>query len=132
MRFLLLIALLAAVGCGGSAGPLSGTVTLDGQPIQDGSILLVPDGPSGTATGDAIQAGRYSLAGAQAPAPGRYKVEVRAGKKSGRKVQKAMGRPGELADEVVEAVAERFNSKTELRIEVRPGGGTEDIAVFSR
>lgn len=132
MRCLACLVLLPVLGCGGSAGTFSGSVTLDGVAIEEGSILFIPEGPTGQATGDAIKGGKYSLSGKQAPAPGRYKVEIRAGRKSGRQVPKAMGQPGELMDEVVEAVAERFNGKTELRVEVKAGGGTENFAVASR
>ena len=126
---------LALCGCGGGSGQadLSGEVTLDGKPLPQGSLLLVPTDPSkgGTAGGE-IKDGRFALTGKQAPGIGEYKVEIHANKPSGRKVQKAMGKPGELDDELIEAVASRFNTKSELRVEVKPGGSTTKFEVFSR
>jgi hypothetical protein len=123
-----------ACGCGsGGRGDLTGEVTLDDRPLERGSILLVPLDPStGTAAGGEVRDGAFSLTGKQAPAVGAYRVEIRAMKKSGRKVQKAMGQPGELEDEVVEAVAPRFNSATGLQVDVKAGGNTAQFAVTSR
>jgi hypothetical protein len=108
-----------------------GKVTLDGQPMEQGSILLVPtDANTGTATGGTISHGKYLLTGRQAPAPGEYKVEIRATKKSGKMVQKARGRPGELMDEMVEAVASRFNSESQLRVVAKSKRTIADFDVF--
>ena len=124
---------LGAAGCGaGRQGELSGEVTLDGAPLEHGAILLTPvDAATGAATGGEIKGGRYALTGKRAPLAGAYKVEIRANKKIGRKVQKAMGKPGELDDELVEAVAPRFNAKTELTVEAKPGA-VANFAVASK
>jgi len=115
------LGLLSGVACGCSNrghDELTGEVTLDDQPLRQGSMLLVPvDRAKGTPAGGEIQDGRFSLTGKQAPRIGAYKVEIRAMRKSGRKVQKEMGKPGELEDEIVEAVAPRFNSATRLHVE---------------
>jgi hypothetical protein len=110
-----------------------GDVTLDGQPLADGSILLVPNDPNaGNTTGGQIANGQYLLTGRQAVIAGVYKVEIRATKKSGRKVQKAMGQPGELTDEMVEAVASRFNSASVLTVVVEANPTTADFKVFGK
>ena len=134
MRIALIALTLGAVcGCGPGASSLTGGVTLDGQPLADGSLLLTPvDMNKGTAAGCEIKGGKYALSGAQAPAPGKYKAEVHANRKSGKQVQKAMGQKGEMMDELVEAVAPRFNKATELTVEVKPGANTADFAVFSK
>jgi hypothetical protein len=123
-----------ACGCGnGDRSDLTGEVTLDDRPLERGSILLVPvDSTRGTTAGGEIRDGAFSLTGKQAPAVGAYRGEIRAMKKSGRKVQKAMGQPGELEDEVVEAVAPRFNAATGLQVDVKAGGATAQFAVSSR
>lgn len=119
-------------GCGGSQAKLTGQVTLDNEPLAEGSILLIPTDGKGTAAGGAIKDGKFSLTGAQAPGVGNYKVEIRASKKSGGKVQKAMGQPGEMVDEFVEAVAPHFNSQTTLRVDVKRGGAPVKFEVFSK
>jgi hypothetical protein len=134
--WVIVLALLLGVACGCSnrnQGDLQGEVTLDDKPLKHGSILLIPvDTAKGTAAGGEITDGRFSLTAKQAPRLGAYKVDIRAPKASGQKVQKAMGKPGELEDEIVEAVAPRFNSATELRVEVKPGGTTATFAVSSK
>jgi hypothetical protein len=124
---------IGALGCGsGGQGELSGEVTFDGAPLEQGAILLTPlDTSKGAATGGEITNGRYALTGKQAPLAGAYKVEIRANKKSGRKVQKALGKPGELDDELIEAVAPRFNTNTELTVEVK-SGAVANFAVASK
>lgn len=122
-------------GCGGRSdhADLNGEVLLDGQPLPDGSVLLVPVNSSkGTTAGGAIKDGKFAINGKAAPGVGEYMVEIHASKLSGRKVQKAMGKKGELDDEMVEAVAPRFNARTELRVEVKPGGTNARFEVFSR
>jgi hypothetical protein len=76
---------LAAVGCGGSAGltPVSGKVTLDGQPLTgaSGTIMFVPAGDSGAGgmaslnSDGTYQAKTGSLPGLQ---PGEYDLSVTA------------------------------------------------------
>ena len=121
-------------GCGSNGpGELAGEVTLDGKPLEQGALLLTPvDMSKGTATGGEIKDGKYVLTGKQAPPVGTYKVEIRANKKSGKKVQKAMGKPGELDDELVEAVDAKYNTQTTLTVEVKSGGTTANFAVFSK
>jgi hypothetical protein len=132
-RAALLLGALGLCGCGGSGQiELSGDVTLDDKPIEAGAILLTPTDGKGTATGGEIKDGKYVLTGKQAPRPGTYKVAINANKKSGQKVQKAMGKPGELDDELVEAVAARFNTKTELTVEVKAGSPTANFKVSAK
>jgi hypothetical protein len=129
----LLFLILGLPGCGDSnRGDLSGEVTLDGSPVESGAILLVPlDATGGTLTGGAIDNGKFSLTGKQAPAVGLYRVEIRASRKTGRLVQKAMGAPGERAEETAEGVAARFNSASELTVEIKRGVNEKNFAVTS-
>ena len=57
--------LMAAMGCGGPSDGLpwqaiSGTVTLDGQPVAVGSTLI-PEGFDGPSVGSSILEGAYSI-----------------------------------------------------------------------
>jgi hypothetical protein len=130
-----IVATWSASGCfsGKAKYDVQGQVTLDGHPLEEGSILLVPtDATTGTTTGGQITQGQFRLTGAQAAPPGEYKVEIRATRKSGRMVQKAMGAPGELMPEMIEAVAPRFNTASQLRVVVTSGPTTADFQVFGR
>lgn len=74
-------ALLAAlVGCGASGPPraaVKGRVTLDGQPLTEGSIHFVPVGQTkGPLAAARIVNGEYSLSRADGPVVGRVRVEI--------------------------------------------------------
>lgn len=60
--FLGTLALLVplAVGCGKGKGTVSGTVTLDGQPLPAGTINFLPS--KGPGAGGSIEDGKYSVA----------------------------------------------------------------------
>lgn len=66
LRFLIVFGVLSfllplAAGCGGGKGSVSGTVTLDGQPLPVGNITFLPSNGPG-ATGP-IEDGKYSVKG---------------------------------------------------------------------
>jgi hypothetical protein len=127
-----------AAGCGQKVqGPeratIAGTVKLDGQPIEYGSILFTPDaGVRGTAAGATIRNGRYELTAEKGPTLGANRVVIRALTKSGRKVQSPTARTGEMIDEMVESVAPAFNSETKLKFEIKSGSNTADFEVCSK
>lgn len=112
---LVLASLFALAGC--SPPPqISGTVTLDGQPLPEGYIAFVPDGTgphaSGTGSGANIVNGSYLLRAPQ----GKYLVEITASKllplPPGQK-----GMDG-ATEEVRQYLPDRYNSKTELKQEI--------------
>lgn len=77
-----ILILLFAVGCGGS-GPgmrVWGTVTYQGQPIQEGQIVFTPiEGTPGPSTGGPIKNGQYEIPQHMGPyAKGVYRVEITA------------------------------------------------------
>lgn len=130
MGSLLLVAasmlLMCGCGCGRSDGlqraAASGKIALDGIEIAEGTIAFYPtDGLQGPAAGGAIQGGRYSIAGSRGPVVGRNRVEIHATRKTGRKVQAPISDPGVMTDEVVEALPDRYHSKSILTCEVKPG-----------
>jgi hypothetical protein len=104
MRFLLVITLvLAAVaGCGEVRVPVKGKVTLDGQPVDSGSISFQPADGAGPGTGGVIKDGFYSLAGESAATPGKKNVHVTAMLKTGRKVKAGPPHPPDMmVDEII-------------------------------
>ena len=123
------------VGCTSSdQGTLSGQVTLDGEPIEVGSIVLIPNDPrSGKGTGGRIANGEYLLEGRSAPLVGEYSVQIRASRKSGHIVRPAFAGPDTpLVEGTEEAVAARYNEKTTLKIKVEPGHNEKNWDVESR
>jgi hypothetical protein len=127
--------LLFPGGCSGSKtdrGAISGAVTLDGKPLEQGSILFTPiEGTRGSVAGAKIENGRYQLPATIGPAIGRSRVEIRGMRKTGKMVPKAFGRPGEMVPEHVDAVPPKFNSKSELKAEIKPGDNIADFKVSS-
>lgn len=60
----LVLLLPLAVGCGGGKGTVSGTVTLDGQPLPVGNIAFLPS--QGPGASGRIEDGKYSVKGVPA------------------------------------------------------------------
>lgn len=83
------IAMLSAGGCGRKSGleraSVGGEVTLDGQPVQQGSIRFVclTGGPT---AGGQIEDGSYHIPRDKGPPLGRHRVEVSAPQKTGRQI----------------------------------------------
>jgi hypothetical protein len=124
-------ALGLAVGCSGPSDDLpreavSGTVTLDGQPLANGSISFSPAGGSGaTGGGDAIKGGKFSIARDSGLVPGNYNFSIYAGANSAERTKPAQAgslKKSEMAKELIPA---KYNSNTELRAEVKKGGGND-------
>jgi hypothetical protein len=103
-----------ATGCGGASGPkapdqypVSGTVTVDGQPLAEGSIVLDPeDGKSIPASG-AVKDGAFSF---KSPV-GNKVVRINAQKLSDQKDEYG----GQVS---METVAEQFNLRSTLKTTV--------------
>jgi hypothetical protein len=118
----LVIACVLLAGCEGSKfADVAGTVTLDGEPIADGSITFIPsDGQTPTAGGK-IKDGKYA---ASVPI-GTMKVAISYPKVSGTK--KLYDTPDSPVGYLYkEAVPARYNEQTELVLEVKAGRNTKD------
>jgi hypothetical protein len=119
------------VGCSGSGSrsPVQGSVSYDGQPVDDGGVAFLPegDGPSAEervrATG-MIADGRYDFDARRGPFPGKYRVQIYWQKKTGKRVP---GEGGVMKDETQQAIPAKYNTSTELVVEVRPGRNTLDF-----
>ena len=122
-----LSALLLA-GCGDkSLVEVSGKVSIDGQPVNDGAISLYPvDGATRT-SGGKIQDGRYSF---QAPL-GEMKVSISVPKVVGSK--KVYDTPDSPVMPITEeALPKKYNDQTELRLTIQPGANTKDWDLKTR
>ena len=133
---LLLVVLTIVPGCGKKGtnqGAISGVVKLDGQLLEQGSILFAPiEGAVGVVTGGPIEKGRYQVSGASCAAVGCNRVEIRAVRKTGKMVPMPFGRPGEMVEGQAEAIPAKFNSESILKVDVKPGDNTADFEVTSR
>ena len=119
-------------GCGEKATgqAVSGSVTLDGQPLEEGQILFTPlqEGPSANAE---IKGGRYQLPKARGPGPGKYRVEIRAYKDTGKTERAEVAGSTEVV--VIPIIPARYNQNSELEAEIVEGvENTFDFALQSR
>jgi hypothetical protein len=118
VAFAVILAISLSAGCGRGNGRLglSGSVRLDGAPIDGGAIQFVPaTGPILTTAGALIVGGRYTVAAKQGLLPGTYRVSVFSPEPS-----KGPGLiTGVSAPPRRERIPERYNVKSELTVEVR-------------
>jgi hypothetical protein len=131
----LALGLLAALGCSGSGSKaeVSGTVKLDGQLIEEGSIQFIPvEGTTGPSTGAAIKDGQYHIPRAQGAAIGKNRVELRSFKMSGRKIQDPTAPPGTLTEARVQAFPPEYNDRSTVVKEIQAGSNTIDFDVSSK
>jgi len=75
------VALIILGGCGTGGpdlAPLSGTVSLDGRPLEQGLVQFVPETGTGPAAVGSITGGRFvaETAGRSGARPGRYRVRI--------------------------------------------------------
>src|SRR5690349_13504580 len=104
--FLAAAALVAGCGGGEQFGEVSGTVSYDGKPVEDGAITFVPD--KGPTAGGGIKDGKYSAKVPVGPA----KVSISAGKVVGQK--KLYNTPDSPSQPVTaEYLPAKYNEKTE-------------------
>lgn len=128
LTLLIVISGTAAVnaGCGNSGPPrvaVSGIVTLDGRPIEQGAISFVPAADSKQpSAGAEISSGEYSIPATSGPSAGKYRVEIRWSRPTGKQVELGSpAPPGTLVDEVKEAIPAKYNSQSTLVEELEPG-----------
>lgn len=120
-RIIALAAVLTCLtaGCGSDLVAVSGTVTLDGKPADDGSVSFQPADGQGPSAGGSVKEGRFELT--PGLKPGSYKVSVRAGLKTGRKIPAGPPLPaGSTIDEMLSSPAPGKSPEPVL-IEVKGG-----------
>ncbi|QDT40585.1 hypothetical protein Pan241w_06420 [Gimesia alba] len=139
-HFALVFCTLTLCGCfGGSAeqierATVSGTVTLDGKPLPEGSIQFIPDvDASGKPLrGKAVQAqiteGAYRLEAGQGPTVGMNQVLINASKKTG-KFQESDGQKTEILKQYLPA---KYNTNSTLKYDIKTGENTADFALESK
>lgn len=134
VRWLLLLMFLMAVGCGPDGperGSVSGTVSLDGKSVKEGSITFIPtDGTTGPTAGGTIADGAFSIPKSLGPLVGKNKVELRAWRLTGRQIPNPMS-PGSMMDEKVEAFPPQYNDESTYVIEINSGHNTLDFDLKS-
>jgi hypothetical protein len=115
------------MGCGGAGDtldrqPVTGTVTLDGAPLETGTIRFLPESAeAATETSTVIDAGAYAFDKATGPVPGTYKVSISSVKGDAFEVPQGK-MPGEVhPPPTKDKVPAAYNVKTTLTATVTSG-----------
>jgi hypothetical protein len=133
------LSLLLGSGCSRPSEGLvrvavAGTITLDGLPVERGSIDLFP-----TAAGSDLRkasglviAGQYDIPAARGPNVGTYRAEIHWPKPTGRKISGFTDIGEDVVDEQAEAIPPRYNARSTLLVELKPGPNTHDFRLTSQ
>ncbi len=110
------ILLLTACGTESNMGDVTGTVSVDGQPAERGSVSFAPLSGAGSTSGAEISNGKYSAK----VSLGKNKVEIRVPKVVGK--QRLYDTPDSPVQELLEEVLPaKYNDQTVLELDVKRG-----------
>jgi hypothetical protein len=113
LKWLLLFAALT-LGCGPAKPPvISGSVTVDGQPLAEGTMQFIPSAGDATSAATKIQAGQFSVT----LEPTKYQVQIYAPKIINEGAKLDVGGPGG-GPTMQETLPPRYNLQSELTLEV--------------
>jgi len=122
-----LLGLATLPGCSDGKSSVKGSVTIDGQPVGSGSVTFVKQGGELAREGAVIQGGSFH---ATLP-PGTYKLELNGQKVVGKRKQKAFDGTDEEVEITEEAFPPRYNTKSELLQEIKPGANAINLDLKS-
>lgn len=113
--------LVSALGCssGNDLVAISGKVTFDGQPVDQGQIVFTPQSTGQTAAAP-IVAGAYAVPADKGASPGAtYTVRITADRPTGKKIQASGYAAGDPPQDVYEQyIPAKYNESSELQLEV--------------
>ncbi len=132
---ILVLLCFAMSGCGSNTRvPVEGSVTLEGQPVDGGTITFAPEeyienGTTRTVVTADIKGGKYSLDASHGAEPGKYRVEIYWKKKTGRHVPSE--EPPGTKEEVLNYIPRPYNEGSRTVVEIKSGGNKFDYALKS-
>lgn len=123
--------ILGLLGCGGGNGidpqlqVISGTVTLDGAPLDQGSIQFYSATPQANSmvSSTTIRMGQFHLEPKGGLPPGVYKAAINSVKSSPDPAN-ATGDKMDSVGTAIELIPQKYNKDTELTCEIVPGKPT--------
>jgi hypothetical protein len=107
-------------GCGPRSDRLeiSGSVTLDGAPLDSGSIRFTSLGEKKISSGAMIQQGEYNIPQEKGLTPGTYHVEITSPDVNARPVMVPVGPGGRGVPTQPERIPPQFNENSKEKVEV--------------
>jgi hypothetical protein len=146
VTWLCFVVTVSLAGCGGrdyegdQRYAVSGTVTVDGQPLHPGHIGFYPqDGSTEIRPANApIREGKYSITEAQGPNAGTYRVEIHWNKPTGKQIRDMTraplnpGDPWEMMPELVEGLPAKYHRNSELTATVSEDQTTFDYELQTK
>lgn len=133
--FICLLMVLSAFGCKQSRPNLSGTITLDGVPIDKGVIQFIPDQANAVVvpTGAAISNGKFAIPADPGIPEGRYTVRISApDTKNAPKLSLASGAAIPPPIKSPERIPAEWNKDSTHTIEIKKGKNVQDFSVSSK
>lgn len=124
----LMISATLIAGCGDTTGgrlAVSGSVTLKGQPIKDGSIRFSPLDGQGTENGCGIVDGKFKLDKKDGLRPGKYLVRVTSGDGKTPNDEEVAGPGGNTNIVSIDLIPPDWAEKSNQQIEVKSGEKNE-------
>ncbi len=124
------LSLSLLVGCGGDGlTPITGTVTLDGQPVEDGRIAFTPKGGSeGTMAGGSIKNGKYEAR----VSLGKMGVAIRAQKMVPIKNPDAHQKESGITERPESIIPAKYNDRSELTADIVEGKSEYDFSLTTK
>ncbi len=118
-------------GCGGKKLPgVSGTVTLDGEPVEKATVMFIPGAgnPGRMSVGVTDSGGHYTALYSTTStgiAPGKYKVVISTYSQPVNDGEQLVG------EQAPERIPDAYNAKSTLEADVTESGGTFDFDLKS-
>jgi hypothetical protein len=119
------LGLVLSVGCNSKSPTgrytVSGAVTFQGKPLEQGTIEFAPEG--GAASGTVITGGAYTVPERQGLRPGPYQVRIYSSDTAAS--EPAPEFPGQPTKVAKERIPAQYNSKSTLTAKVQEGGSNQ-------
>ena len=129
---------LTSIGCnkgGIQRCAVSGTVTVDGKPVESGAISFHPlEGPQSPSTGGKISNGTFDILKKDGPAPGKYQLELAGSMKTGNMIDVPGSGGAQKMEELVQAIPKKnaYPSGSEIpEVEIKAGKNELNIELSS-
>jgi hypothetical protein len=136
-HYLLVFIVICAIGCGSSRSSLTGIVTLDGQPLDNGTLQLIPDDRNTLKqpTGAVISNGKYSIPVDPGLPVGIYTVRISSPEPRSLPPGFSINNPGSLPPpqtEPVNRIPAEWNTASTHTVEIKKGRNLYDFNILSK